>query len=101
VSSRPLESHTDVFAERNHFLFAWLGVVSAKRRLFAVLERQTRGPATPTTLEASHPFLLMLLGLASLSARAEAAARAWAAEADPAPPRVQTEPEPCLRRLLQ
>lgn len=101
MSQGPLESHVDVFAERNHFLFAWLGVVSAKHRLSALLSRHSPGPGVARAIDPSHPFLLALLGLASLASRAHAEVERWASESAPPSTDADEPREPCLRRLLQ
>lgn len=101
MSTRPLESHTDVFAERNHFLYACLGIVSAKQRLSKLLAKQARFPRSGPTLDVSQPFLLMVLGLVSLAKRAHTQIESWAAEAPPVPQRQPPPTDPCLRRLLK
>ncbi len=80
----PLEDHTSEFASRNQFLFALLGLVSAKQKLDVLIARHGRSSGV-AQVEPQHPFLLMILGAVRLGQSVRDHVAAWAAEA-PKPP---------------
>ena len=94
----PLEDHGNEFAVRNQFLFALLGLVSAKRRLDAWIDRHGRSSGV-TQIEPQHPFLLMILGAVRVGESMREHVATWAAEAPEAQPR-PPERKPWLRGML-
>ena len=94
----PLEDHGTEFASRNQFLFALLGVVSAKRRLDALVARHQRSSGV-APIEPPQPFLLMILGAVHLGESIRGHVATWAAEA----PKARQDPperKPWLRGML-
>jgi hypothetical protein len=94
----PLENHGTEFASRNQFLFALLGMVSAKRKLDALVARhqRTNGAAQ---IDTPQPFLLMILGAVRLGESIRGHVATWATEA----PETQPDPperKPWLRGML-
>jgi hypothetical protein len=94
----PLEDHASEFASRNQFLFALLGLLSAKQKLDAMIARHGRS-AGVALVEPQQPFLLMILGAVRLGRSVSDHVAAWATEA----PKAQQGPperEPWLRGML-
>lgn len=94
----PLEDHGNEFAARNHFLFALLGAVSAKRRLDAWIARHGRSSGV-AKIEPQQPFLLMILGAVRVGESLRDHVATWAAEAPEAQPH-PPERKPWLRGML-
>ena len=94
----PLEDHGNEFATRNQFLFALLGIVSAKLRLDAWIARHGRASGA-TQIEPHQPFLLMILGAVRLGESIREHVATWAAEVPEAQPR-PPERKPWLRGML-
>lgn len=100
MSRSALEAHTDEFAERNLFLMAILGLVSAKHKLADLVERHA--PAVGAErVNPAHPFLLMLLGLTRLARSVHEHVLTLSAEVDPRASRVEDGESPWLRRMLK
>lgn len=95
----PLEAHASEFASRNQFVFALLGLLSARQRLEALVERHAPLGGS-ARLDPRQPFLLMVLGAISLGKTLQEHVSSWAAEA-PNSPRSRQEPEPWLRGMLR
>lgn len=94
----PLEDHGNEFAARNQFLFALLGVVSAKGKLDALVARH-QGSSGVAQVDPQQPFLLMILGAVRLGESIRDHIATWASEApqaQPSPP----ERKPWLRGML-
>jgi hypothetical protein len=94
----PLEDHENEFATRNQFLFALLGIVSAKLRLDAWVARHGRSSGV-AQIEPQQPFLLMILGAVRVGESMREHVATWAAEAPEAQAR-PPERKPWLRGML-